>query len=282
MDHALNSAAEAADLLRWYKLAGVDAILDEEPHDRFAEQPIVERPPAPREASATLRPSVTPPRETVASAPRGAEPTAPLRPEEAVLAARRLAADATTLTELHTALETFTDCALSKTAKNPVVSTGPIGARLMIIGDVPDADEDRTGEAFSGEAGDLLDKMLAAIGLKRKEIALTPAIPWRPPGNRALSPHEITLCDPFLKRQIALIQPGLVVCMSSLAARLTLGRTEQVLRLRGKWFECSTGETTVPALVSLHPAMLLRQPLQKRYAWQDFKEIRARLGRQTP
>ena len=282
MDHALNTAADAADLLRWYRLAGVDAILDEEPHDRFAEQPIVERPPAPREASSALRPSVAPAHDTVTSQQRGTDQTAPLRPEEAVLSARRLAADATTLAELRTALEIFSDCALSKTAKNPVVSNGPVGARLMIIGDVPDADEDRTGEAFSGEAGDLLDKMLAAIGLKRKDIALTPAIPWRPPGNRALSPHEITLCDPFLKRQIALIQPGMVVCMSSLAARLTLGRTEQLLRIRGKWFECSTGEATVPALVSLHPAMLLRQPLQKRYSWQDLKEIRARLGRQTP
>jgi DNA polymerase len=282
MDHALDTAAAAADLLRWYRLAGVDAILDEEPHNRFAEQAIVERQTAPREAPAALRPSVAP-AEEAATSPRSSNgPTTPIRPEEAVLSARRLAAEITTLAELRTALESFADCTLSKTAKNPVVSNGPVGARLMIIGDVPDADEDRTGEAFSGEAGDLLDKMLAAIGLKRKEIALTPAIPWRPPGNRALSPHEITLCDPFLKRQIALIQPGMVVCMSSLAARLTLGRTEQLLRIRGKWFECSTGKATVPALVSLHPAMLLRQPLQKRYAWQDLKEIRARLGRQTP
>lgn len=282
MDHALTNAAAAADLLRWYRLAGVDAILDEEPHDRFAEQPIVEKPPVPHTTSTILRPSVTPMHESMASPHRVAEHTAPLRPEEAVLSAQHLAARATTLAELRTALNTFSDCVLSKTAKNPVVSTGPVGARLMIIGDVPDADEDRTGDAFSGKAGDLLDKMLAAIGLKREDIALTPAIPWRPPGNRALSPHEITLCDPFLKRQIALVQPGMVVCMSSLAARLTLGRTEHVLKLRGKWFDYATGETTVPVLVSLHPAMLLRQPLQKRYTWQDLKEIRARLGRQTP
>jgi len=282
MDHALDTAAAAADLLRWYRLAGVDAILDEEPHNRFAEQAVVERQPAPREAPAALRPSVAS-AEEAATSPRSSNgPTIPIRPEEAVLSARRLAAEITTLAELRTALESFADCTLSKTAKHPVVSTGPVGARLMIIGDVPDADEDRTGDAFSGEAGDLLDKMLAAIGLKRNEIALTPAIPWRPPGNRALSPHEIILCEPFLKRQIALIQPGMVVCMSSLAARLALGRTEPLLRLRGKWFECATGEQTVPSIVSLHPAMLLRQPLQKRYAWQDLKEIRARRGRQTP
>ncbi|MFM8701347.1 MAG: uracil-DNA glycosylase [Hyphomicrobiales bacterium] len=282
MDHALNTAADAADLLRWYRLAGVDAILDEEPHDRFAAQPVVERPPAPREASSALRPSVAPAQDTVTSQQRGTEQSVPLRPEEAVLSARRLAADATTLAELRTALESFYDCALRRTAKNAVVSTGPVGAGVMIIGDVPDADEDRTSVAFSGEAGDLLDRMLAAIGLARSDVAVTPAIPWRPPGNRALSPHEIAVCEPFLKRQIALVQPGMIVCMSGIAARLILGRTEQVLQLRGKWFECTTGMTGVPTIVSLHPAMLLRHPLQKRHAWQDLKEIRTRLGRQTP
>jgi DNA polymerase len=148
---------------------------------------------------------------------------------------------------------------------------------VLIIGDIPEADDDRSGDAFSGRAGILLDLMLAAIGLSREVVALTTALPWRPPGNRAPTPQELAVLTPFLERQISLIAPRAVVAFGTSVAQMVLGRQDQLLKLRGQWNDLIVDNRSGPLLTTLGPAHLLRHPAQKRYAWLDLKVFQDRL-----
>jgi DNA polymerase len=130
------------------------------------------------------------------------------------------------------------------------------------------------GEGFTGPAGQLLDRMLKAIGLDRQQVALGLVIPWRPPGNRAPTQQELAVCEPFIRRHIALIKPDLLVFLGTLPAHLLLGVQDSQIKLRGRWFDYRDGDHTIPTLATLPPAHLLKHPAQKAQAWRDLKALR--------
>ena len=145
----------------------------------------------------------------------------------------------------------------------------------MLVGEGPGEQEDLTGKPFVGRAGQLLDRMLAAIGLSRKEdVYIANLLPWRPPGNRTPTPQEVAICLPFIQRQIELADPDILVCVGGPSAQGLLGLTG-ILASRGKWLEYDTGKRRIRAIATLHPAYLLRQPLQKRLVWRDLLALRA-------
>jgi DNA polymerase len=293
------SRSEAISALAFLAEAGVDCVLDEAAHDRFAESaaaasrpsrqagPDMREPSSPEaparasttgQASSRPMPSLRePPPRPAAISPRAAAQAA-LNPDEAALSARALAAKATTLDELRAALEAFDGCSLKGTARHCCFSDGNPAGRIMLVGEAPGADEDRVGLPFVGRAGQLLDRMLAAIGLDRaKDVYIANTVPWRPPGNRTPTPQEMATCLPFIERQIELAAPDILVCLGLPACQNLLGIREGILKSRGRWSEYRAGERMIPALATLHPAYLLRQPLQKRLAWRDFRALKARL-----
>ena len=215
-----------------------------------------------------------------------ARPKAPAPPRQTAAAVHaasetgRAAADAcTTLDELRAALENFDACALKRTATQLVFADGAADAKVVIIGEGPGAEEDRTGLPFVGQAGKLLNNMLGSIGLDRSLVRIINVVPWRPPGNRTPTDTEIAQCLPFLQRHLALIQPQLVVLLGATAVKALIGGKEGITRLRGNWktIEVHGMENTVEALPTYHPAFLLRQAAAKRLAWADLLTLRAAL-----
>ena len=191
--------------------------------------------------------------------------------------ARELAASAPDLSTLEALLEGFSGCALKSTASRLVFADGNPQARIMIIGEAPGREEDEIGKPFVGRAGQLLDRMLAAIKLDRTGVYIANTVPWRPPGNRTPTPQEIAICQPFLARQIALCGPDLIITMGAPATQTLLNQKEGILRLRGRWFDYACGGRSIPSLATLHPAYLLRQPAQKALAWRDFRALRTKM-----
>jgi DNA polymerase len=187
--------------------------------------------------------------------------------------ARALAAAADSIPALRAAIEAFDGCALKKTARNTVFSDGNINAEVLLIGEAPGKDEDEQGKPFVGRSGQMLDQMLAAIGLNRQaNILISNTIYWRPPGNRDPTPGEVATCLPFVERLIALMQPKLLILAGKAAGNTVLRRDEAVTRMRGRRLNYNREGSTSPvnAMVMLHPAYLLRQPQQKRLAWTDL------------
>ncbi|MGE0256668.1 MAG: uracil-DNA glycosylase [Alphaproteobacteria bacterium] len=247
--------------------AGADEAIAEAPVDRFAARPAA--PPPPPAATA-------PPRASAAPAP-----TAVLTPAAVVDGeARSAAASARTLEELRAALAAFDGCPLKTTATNLVFGTGASPAEVMLVGEAPGADEDRQGLPFVGASGKLLDVMLGWIGLDRATNAyISNILPWRPPGNRQPTQAEVAACLPFIERHVALVAPKVLVFLGGTAAKTMLNRPEGITRLRGRWYEYRPAglDRAIPAMATLHPAYLLRQPAMKRQAWRDLLAIRARL-----
>jgi DNA polymerase len=273
----------ARDILAFYREAGVDALVGEEAVDRFA---------APA-APAAAAPAASGPAERApaagapAAAPRSgrAPPMAPLLgtsapppPDAAIMAAREAAGAARDLDELRQIVDRFEGCALRATATQLVFSAGNPQARLMLVGEAPGRDEDLEGQPFVGRSGKLLDRMLAAIGLDRTSVYIANVIPWRPPGNRTPTPQESQICLPFIRRQIELANPDVLVCMGNPSTQTLLGVKDGITRTRGRWFAYHTGSREIRALPTLHPAYLLRQPLSKRLAWRDFLAVKKALG----
>lgn len=201
----------------------------------------------------------------------------PLGASEAETGARRIARSVTSLEGLEAALRDFDGCGLKSTATKLCFYRGAAKADLMIIGEAPGRDEDLAGKPFVGRAGQLLDKMLAAIGLSEAEVHITNIVYWRPPGNRTPTPQEALACRPFLERQIELVAPKVLVAVGGSAAKEVLGAAEGIMRLRGKWREVQIGDRTVPAIATLHPAYLLRTPAAKQLAWIDLLQIKSKL-----
>ena len=255
-------AQGAADILRWWVEAGVDLAIDETPRDRFAASP------ARRTAAAPVA-SAGPP---AGKPPPRIEPAA-AAPDEAKRSAAALTAGAQSLDELRALLEGFDGCALKATATRLVFSDGAPDARVMLVGEAPGGDEDRIGRPFVGRAGQLLDRMLASIGLDRGKVYIANVVPWRPPGNRTPTPHETAICLPFIRRQIELVAPGVLVCLGASSAQTLLGMKEGITRTRGQWFDYPMAGGAIKALPMLHPAYLLRQPAQKRAAWRDLRTL---------
>jgi len=257
------SGSSPEEVLRWWAEAGVDFVIDEAPHDRFAEQPPAAAP-RPLAASAAAAPARIAPRiEQAAAAP----------PDEAARSAREIAAQAHSLDELKELLEQFEGCGLKATATQLVFCDGSPDARVMLVGEAPGGDEDKAGKPFVGRAGQLLDRMLAAIGLDRGKVYIANVVPWRPPGNRTPTLQETAICLPFIQRQIELVDPDLLVCLGASSAQTLLGLKEGITRARGKWRDYRCGDKTIKALPMLHPAYLLRQPAQKRLAWRDLRAL---------
>jgi uracil-DNA glycosylase len=258
-------------LLAWYVESGVDIAVDETPHDRF--QPAAEaQPQAPRRAATAPSSAPPPPAPTPSARP------VVMAPEDAAGDARRRAAAASTLEELQELVRSFDGCALKQTASRLVFSDGTPGSRVMIVGEAPGAEEDRAGVPFVGRSGQLLDRMLLAVGLRRADVYIANVIPWRPPGNRTPTPQETAMCLPFIERQIALARPQVLVCMGGPSAQTLLRQKDGVMRLRGNWFSYQVDGREIPALATMHPAYLLRQPAQKRLAYRDMLALKARLA----
>ncbi len=258
--------------LAWQAEAGADEAVDEIPVDRYR-QPPREAAPAPR----TQPPAAGAVRSVAAPALQSAE--------TALSDARALARGAADLEALRAALAGFDGCPLKATAMNLCFADGNPEARLMIVGEAPGADEDRQGTPFVGRAGQLLDKMLAAVGLDRDQAFITNLLYWRPPGNRTPTAGEIAACQPFLERSIELVAPEVLLFTGGAAAKALLNTTTGILRLRGRWvaYRHPGLAGPIPALPTLHPAYLLRQPAQKRLAWRDLLALKAVLeGRETP
>ncbi len=261
MDNATEHFLILEETLRWYTQAGVDIAIDEMPHDRFAEA-LAEREatkPALR-ISPTLR----------------IEPVSRLRvsaPDEAFHKASELAKNAQTLAELRTAMLNFDGCTLKATATQLVFGAGIESASIMLVGEAPGREEDLQGLPFVGEAGQLLTKMLAVIGLSREAVHLSNVVPWRPPGNRTPTVQEMAICKPFITRQIELIKPNIIITLGGCAAKVLLNEKQGILSLRGQVFNYMYGESSIKAIPMLHPAYLLRQPLQKRLAWKDLQIV---------
>ena len=277
----------AYDALAFMAEAGVDVALDDAPRNRFSEVASAAvasaHPQAPAEprlaaqpiAAAGLLPGLTPP-------PVRTRPGAPPSPDRATGEARELAASAATLDELQALLAAFDGCALKATAKGLAFAAGAPGARVMLVGEAPGQEEDRHGVPFVGRSGQLLDRILAAIGLDRRHVYISNVVYWRPPGNRTPTPQEAAICKPFIRRQIELCDPDILVCLGKSPAAGLLDVKDGLLKTRGRWFDYDTGTRTIRALVTMHPAYLLRQPLQKRLAWRDFKALRQALAETPP
>jgi len=257
-------------IFEFLSAAGVETLLGDEPVNRLAPRP---KEPESRAIAGDRQP---------ANDARPASSPAPAAPDDAAMAARQLAASAPDLDTLRDLLDRFDGCALKGMATRLVFADGnPLG-RVMILGEAPGRDEDEIGRPFVGRAGQLLDRMLAAIGLDRNQAHIANIVPWRPPGNRTPTPQEIAICMPFIQRQIELAAPDVLVTMGAPATQNLLGQREGILRLRGRWFDYQTGghdrpARTIPALATLHPAYLLRQPAQKALSWRDLRALRARL-----
>jgi DNA polymerase len=269
----------ARELLAFYLEAGADALLGEEPVDRFAgEQPAASIATPPAEPPAP-RPSIAPRPRVGAERPAAPPPqAAPASPDVAIMDARAQARAAASLDELRRILDGFEGCELKRHAKQLVFADGNPQARLMFVGEAPGRDEDQEGLPFVGRSGKLLDLMLKAIGLDRTTVYIANVIPWRPPGNRTPTPQETQICLPFIQRQIELVDPEVLVCLGSPSSQAVLGLTDGIMKSRGRWLTYNTGQREVRAIATLHPAYLLRQPLQKRLAWRDFLAIKKALG----
>lgn len=256
-------------LLDFHVEAGVDIALDETPHNRFEEAKAAPAPRAPEPQREQPRP---------AAPPRALPRMAAASPEDVAIRARELAREATSLEELEAILAAFDGCALKFSAKNLAFSDGNPQGRVMLVGEAPGADEDRIGKPFMGRSGQLLDRMLAAIGLDRTQVYVANIVPWRPPGNRTPTPQEVAICKPFITRQIELASPEFLLCLGGPAAQNLLDIKDGILRTRGRWFTYKTEDgREIRTLPTLHPAYLLRQPLQKRLGWRDFQALRRAL-----
>ena len=253
------SDAEALAALDWYRAAGVDIAVGDEPVDRFATSAVVPpRRPAPAAVVAVPPPVlVTDPGET-----------------------RTIAAAARTLDELRAAMDAYDGCALKHRATQLCFADGNPDAEIMLVGEGPGEQEDKEGKPFVGRAGQLLDRMLAAIGLDRTKVYIGNMVPWRPPGNRNPTPEELALCAPFLHRQVELVAPKLLVTLGNVPTQALFSTTQGITRMRGQWKTLSIGDWTGPVLPTLHPAFLLRTPSAKAQAWKDMLSLRQAIVKQ--
>lgn len=276
--NSLSGPAEAAQLLAWYAEMGVDLAVEDAPQDRFAESTAASGAAQAQTQVSRERPLPTLDRASPARPPL-VVPAAAATPAQdvAVADARARAREARSLDELKAVLDTFDGLSLRKTATQLVFADGNPAAKVMFVGEAPGKEEDREGRPFVGRAGQLLDRMLAAIGLDRTSAYIANIVPWRPPGNRTPTPQESQLCMPFIQRQIELADPDVLVLLGGSSAAALTGARDGILKLRGRWLDYDTGARTIKALATLHPAYLLRTPSQKKLAWRDFRSLKAEL-----
>ncbi|MFK7793592.1 MAG: uracil-DNA glycosylase family protein [Devosiaceae bacterium] len=256
------------ELLEFYDAAGVDASLGNAPVDRFA---VVKEPPSAKLAAAPL-PAEPPTQQP--DPPHVHNPEQALATQDGLAQAQALATQAQTLEELHAALAGFDGCSLKKTARNLVFADGNPQANIMLIGEAPGREEDAQGLPFVGRSGQLLDKMLGAIGLDRTKVYIGNVIYWRPPGNRTPTPQERAICEPFIRRQIELCAPKVMMTLGGSALSCLFG-INGIMKTRGQVLPYEHGDLSLPCVPTLHPAALLRNPINKRLAWHDLLALQA-------
>jgi DNA polymerase len=275
MEESLPAPEDLASLLKWYVEQGLDETIGEEAIDRFAvvaQQPAIAVTPAAPAAPTPFRPAAPSP----AAAPRA---PVPLESPQVVEDARALAAGCATIADLEVAIRGFEGCALKRTAKNTVFADGLPSAPVMIVGEAPGADEDRLGKPFVGVSGQLMDRMMEAIGLKRGDgFYITNILFWRPPGNRTPTLAEQAMCLAFTRRHIELARPKLLILAGGTATKAVLDTAEGIMRLRGKWISVRLDDgTEIPTMPTFHPAYLLRTPASKRQSWIDMLAVDKKL-----
>lgn len=258
--NSMESELNIKEILEWYVTAGVDETFGEVPFGLEAPQSKVAQAPSlaqkVQETGGQTRQATTDLAQATVNACKNA---------------RDICEEAQTLDQLREAVERFEGCALKLTANKTVFGGGNPDAKIMLVGEAPGADEDRMGLPFVGRSGQLLDKMLKAIHIDRTKCYITNVLPWRPPGNRTPTSGEIAVCLPFLKKQIELIKPDVIMILGGSAANALLDNEEPISRLRGKWLEYKKSDGgSVAVLASFHPAYLLRNSGQKAKAWSDL------------
>ena len=256
------------ELLEWYITAGVDVTCGNQPWENVTvKTPEIKVSPVPLAATSVQTENVRPAITELAQAT-----------VVACQNARQRCAKVDTLEELKALVEEFDGCSLRLTANKTVFGYGSPTADLLLIGEAPGADEDRSGIPFVGRSGHLLDKMLQSIQIKRDDCFVTNVLPWRPPGNRTPTEGETAVCLPFLKRQIDLVKPKVILILGGSAANALLDNGEPISKLRGKWLEYKISDgTKIPVLASFHPAYLLRNSGQKAKAWSDLLRVKQKL-----
>ena len=285
-DQPIAPPADPLAVLRWHAENDIDTVESADPQDlgTWTAAPKLDmkasRPPEPQ-----AMPGATPAKPT---APRGPAPLnatdAPMPKAEAIALAETLSAQASDLPALKTLIDGYTGCPLHQGARQAVVYDGVLGAPILVMGEAPGRDEDREGLPFVGRSGQLLDRMLAAIGASRTagdgltDVLISNAIFWRPPGNRTPTKAEVAVCLPFMRRIIELARPRVLLLTGNVPTQALYADAPGITKTRGRWREHALEDgTLVPALPIYHPAFLLRQPIQKRLAWQDLQAARARL-----
>ncbi|WP_075596318.1 uracil-DNA glycosylase [Novacetimonas hansenii] len=281
---------DSLSLLQLYVEWGADEALSPVPVDRLAQPQAKPPPPIQRARDEEHHFSRSPPSAPAMRPSRPAPPpSAATTAELAAADARDRAARATTVEELHIAMATFGQCALRDTATHTVTPQGRPGAHVMVVGEAPDADEDRGGMAFCGETGKLTDRMFGSIGLSRDDLFLAPVIAWRPPGGRPPSAMELKSCLPFLQRLIVLARPRRLILMGNIPVALLTGERITAARARGRWRDITVPENlsatgnnsavphVIPALPMRHAQQLRASPTARRDAWKDMLELRKTL-----
>ena len=273
----MTDAATVSDLdaLAWQIELGADEAICDQPVNRLDQEAA---------ARAEAMPGAGQGQGLERGTVRGPEPQPPRAPQGPNDAgAAVLAAGAGDLAALRQAMAGFEGCALKRGARNTVFADGNPEARVMIIGEAPGREEDQAGKPFVGRSGQLLDRMLAAIGLDRasdipdRAAYITNVLPWRPPQNRDPSTDEALMMRAFLMRHIDLAAPEILVTMGNPATKTVLDVATGITRMRGTWARFEAGHGAIPVLPMLHPAALLRNPAQKRDAWADLLTLKARL-----
>lgn len=267
--------------MHFYAESGIDWLLEDDPQDRFQEFAALEaaraRPAERAPVQQSESRSEAPSRTAVRAAPPPPRVSVAIPDAEAVAEAQRIAGAAQTLEALSEAIGAFGGCNLRNSARNTVFISGNPAARVAIAAGMPSGDDDRDGKPFSGPAGVMLAKMLAGIGLTLDDVLLFNLIPWRPPGNRQPTPHELEICRPFGTRLIELMNPGAVLALGNFPAKFLSGSNETIHSLRGRWIDVNANGITVPMMATFHPQDLTSTPSCKRLAWQDLLAFRAEL-----
>jgi uracil-DNA glycosylase family 4 len=258
--------AALESLIDWWDGAGVEA-LPPLPEETASARPFARHRPAQRERQ-------TPPTATPAAAQAAGYGATPLQD------GHKLAAEAHDLAALRSALDGFDGCPLKATATQLVFARGNPESRVMVIGEAPGRDEDAQGAPFVGKAGQLLDRMLAAIGLDETSAYITNVVFWRPPGNRKPTDAEIEACRPFAERHIELVRPEVLVLAGGISTQAMLRTSSGIMSTRGRWMDYALPDgSKVPALPMYHPAFLLRRPQEKAKSWADLLSLKAKLAR---
>lgn len=260
------------ELLTWYADAGVDVALLDDPINRFEEA-------AQKKISATKPPQPIPRMTSpVTGNPNPSTPrNQPIVPDSGVVElAKKLAQDCQSLAQLKDTVEKFEGCNLKFSARSTVFCDGNPNAPIMLVGEAPGRDEDAQGLPFVGRSGQLLDKMLAAIGFSRDHVYISNILPWRPPGNRTPTPAESEICRPFIEKHIELAAPEILILVGGSSAKTLLRSKNGIMSLRGKWQDVEVAGRAIPSMPILHPAYLLRNPAHKKLAWNDLQKIQSR------